>query len=141
MRQVSVIMAWITNAFENSSQHSEYYLDLQNGDVRFFSPLDFPEHTEMITKLERQTNRFVRLPKLSEELSCKIKQDYASTIEDPDLKNRLLKELDTDAKFKKVLMEYEDERHNWYTFQNSRLAQYLKEWFKEREIELLEKTT
>ncbi len=44
MRQVAVTMEWIINAFENSSQYSEYYLNLQNGDVKFFSPMDFPEH-------------------------------------------------------------------------------------------------
>ncbi|MDD2443829.1 MAG: UPF0158 family protein, partial [Desulfotomaculaceae bacterium] len=72
MRQVAVTMEWIINAFENSSQYSEYYLNLQNGDVKFFSPMDFPEHEEIVKKLDKQSERFIRLPKLDRGFSLKI---------------------------------------------------------------------
>jgi hypothetical protein len=139
MRQVPVTMAWLINAFENSSQHSEYYIDLQTSDVRFFSPLDFPEHEETMKKLDRQTDRFARLPKLEEELSLKVKQDFITTIVDPDLKKRLEEELETNTRFRRVLMDYEDERRRWYKFQNEKYADHLKQWFKGKEIDLVEK--
>lgn len=139
MRQVPVMMAWIINAFENSSQHSEYYLDTQTGDVRFFSPMDFPEHEETVKKLDKQPDRYVRLPKLERELSLKIKQDYIETVADPYLKGLLEKALDADLKFRNVLMEYEDARRQWYKFQNERYAEFLINWFRDKGIELVEK--
>jgi len=139
MRQVPVTTAWLINAFENSSQHSEYYIDLQTGDVRFFSPLDFPEHEETMKKLDRQPERFVRLPKLDEEFSLKVKKDFIATMEDQDLKNHLTDELETSTRFRKVLMDYEDERRLWYKFQNEKYLEHLKQWFTGKGIELVEK--
>ncbi len=139
MRQAQVITAWIVNAFENSSQHSEYYVDLQTGDVKFFSPLDFPEHTEVMKKLDQQAERFIRLPKIDKEFSLQVKKDYVATIADQDLKNQLENELEKDAGYRRVLMGYEDERRRWYRFQNGKYADFLKKWFLEKGIELVER--
>lgn len=139
MRQVPVTMAWLVNSFENSSEHSEYYLDMQTGDVKFFSPLDFPAHREITFKLDRQADRYVRLPKLEPEFSQQIRKDYASTIEDPYLKGLLEKVVGIDLKFRIVLMEYEEARRQWYKFQNERYENYLREYFREKGIELVER--
>lgn len=139
MRQVHVTTAWIINAFENSSQHSEYYIDLQTGDVKFFSPLDFPEHEEVMKKLDRQPDKFVRMPKLEREFSVQVKKDYIETLENQNLKDQLEKELETDSRYRRILMDYEDERRRWYKFQNERYADYLKQWFMVKGIELVEK--
>ena len=139
MRQVPVTMAWIVNAFENSSQNSEYYLDLQTGDVRFFSPMDFSEHDEMMKKLDKNPDRYIKLPKLEQELALKIKQDYATLVEDPYLKGLLEKALAADLRFRNILMEYEEARRHWYKFQNDRHVEFLRAWFGEKGIELVEK--
>jgi len=139
MRHVPVTMAWIVNAFENSSEHSEYYLDMQTGDVQFFSPMDFPEHEETVKILDQQPDRYVRLPKLERELSLKVKQDYIATVTEPYLKGLLEKALDADPKFRSVLMEYEDARRQWYKFQNDRYTEYLINWFGDKGIELVDK--
>ncbi len=139
MRQVSVTTAWLVNAFENSSEYSEYYLDMLTGDVKFFSPMDFPEHVEIMKRLDRQTDRFIRLPKLEKELSRKIKQEFTKTVDDTYLKGLLENAMTADLKFRNVLMEYRDARMRWYAFQNEKYAEFLKEWFKKRGIELVEK--
>ncbi len=139
MRQVPVTTAWIVNAFENSSQHSEYYIDLQTGDVKFFSPLDFPEHEEVMKKLDRQPDKFVRMPKLEREFSLQVKKEYIETLENQNLKDQLEKELETDSRYRRILMDYEDERRRWYKFQNEKYADYLKQWFMVKGIELVEK--
>ncbi|NLJ76009.1 MAG: hypothetical protein GX325_01965 [Peptococcaceae bacterium] len=139
MKKVPVVIAWIVNAFENSSQHSEYYVDLKTGDVKFFSPLDFPEHIEIMEKLDRQTNRYIRLPKIEKAFSLQVKKDYIATIKDEDLRRRLENEFETDTKYRKILMGYEDERHEWYKFQNEKYADFLKKWFMARGIEILDK--
>ena len=141
MRQVPATMAWIVNAFENSSQHSEYYLDMQTGDVRFFSSLDFPEHKEIMRKLDQQPDRYVKLPKLEPEFSLKIKQDYTATVEDPYLKGLLEKALPTELKYRHILMEYEDARRQWYKFQYDKYVAFLNEWFGDKGIELVERPT
>ncbi len=139
MRQVPVTLAWVINAFENSSEHSEYYLDLQTGDVRYFSPMDFPEHEDTMKKLDKQPDRFVRLPKLEKELSMKIKQDFIAGLDDACLKKQLENETE-DTRFRRVLMDYEEERRKWYRFQNERYTDYLKKWFGGKNIELVEKS-
>lgn len=139
MRQVPVTTAWIINAFENSSQHSEYYIDLQTGDVRFFSPMDFPEHEEIMKKLDKQSERFVKLPKLEREFCLQVRKDYIATLENQDLKGQLANELETDARYRRILMDYEDERRQWYKFQNDKYAEHLKQWFMGKGIELIEK--
>ncbi len=140
MRQVPVVMAWIVNAFENSSRHAEYFLDLKTGDVKYFSPLDFPEHGEIIKKLDRQPDRYIKLPKMKEDFSLNIKKAYLETVADPYLKGLLEKSLDSDYKFRDVLMEFGSARRKWYQYRYDRCAEFLTEWFEERGIELSEKS-
>jgi len=141
MRQVPVNMSWIINAFENSSEHSEYYLDMQTGDVRFYSPMDFPEHGEIVKKLDKQPDRFIKLPKLDSNFCLKVKKDYISLVDDPYLKGLLEKAIANQESqdFRKVLMEFEDARRRWYTFESSRYKEFLLEWFREKGIELVDK--
>jgi hypothetical protein len=102
--------------------------------------MDFPEHEEKVKKMDSQPENFTRLPKLEKEVDLKIKQDYIATVEDPLLKEILVKALDEDVDFRKALMEvdHEEARREWYKFQNDRYAAFLKEWFKAKGIELVE---
>jgi hypothetical protein len=140
MRQVPVVMAWLVNAFENSSEYSEYYLELQTGKHCFYAPMDFPEHEEKVRKMDSQPENFIRLPKLEKELDLKIKQDYIATVDDPLLQEILSKALAEDVDFRNALMEDDHEvaRRKWYKYQNERYAAFLKGWFKAKGIELVE---
>jgi hypothetical protein len=140
MRQVPVFLAWLVNAFENSCQYSEYYLDLRTGDVKYFCPLDFPEHGNRVKRLDRSEN-YMKLPKLEKELTRRIKGEFIDLTDDPGLKEVLKKALAADTKFRRTLLELENEpvRLKWYQYQNKRYGDFLKEWFKEKGIELVEK--
>lgn len=137
MRPVPVTLAWMVNSFENSSEHSEYYLDAQTGDVSFLSPMDFPEHEVMIKKFNKNPERYIPLPKLEQDFALKTRQDYLAKVADPYLKGLLEKATDG-VRFRNVLMEYEEARRQWYKFQNDRYAEFLKEWFREKGIELVD---
>lgn len=141
MRQVPVNMSWVVNAFENNSGHSEYYLDLQTGDVRFFSPMDFPEHVTLIKKLDQQPERFIRLPKRDTAFCLQVKQEYASQVEDPYLRGLLEKTISEqdEQKYRHILMEFETARRRWYSFENDKYREFLLAWFKQRGIELVDK--
>jgi hypothetical protein len=143
MRQVPVVTAWLVNAFENSSEYSEYYLDLQTGKLCYYAPMDFPEHEEKVKKMDGQPEHFMRLPKMEKALDLKIKQDFIDTVAEPLSKEILARALAGDVDFRKVLMEDEHEavRRQWYKFQNDRCATFLKEWFKTEGIELVETET
>jgi hypothetical protein len=140
VRQVPVFIAWLVNAFENSSQYSEYYLDLRTGDVKFFCPMDFPEHSDRIKRLDRSEN-YMKLPKLEKELARRIKKEFIDLTDDPGLKELLEKALAADVNFRRALMGLEDEsaRLKWYQYQNKRYGDYLRDWFKEKGVELVEK--
>ncbi len=139
MRRVPVVMAWVVNAFENSSEHSEYYLDLNTGDVKFFSPMDFPEHAEAMKRFDSQPERYIRLPKKERNFAVKIRKDFVESIEDPYLKDLLAKAVESELKFRNALMEFLPERRKWYRFQSERSSEFLRNWFLERGIELVEK--
>lgn len=141
MRQVLVNMSWIVNAFENSSGHSEYYLDMQTGDVKFFSPMDFPEHVTVMEKLEKQPDRFIKLPKRDMDFCLKVKQEYASIVENPYLKGLLEKAVagQEEQKYRNILMEFEEARRRWYSFENDKYEEFLLDWFRQKGIELIDK--
>jgi hypothetical protein len=140
MRQVPVVLAWLVNAFENSSEYSEYYLDLQTGKHYFYAPMDFPEHEEKVKNMDSQPERFARLPKLEKELDLKIKQDFIDTVDDPQVKEILVNALDIEVDFRTALLDddYETARRKWYKFQNDRYAAFLKEYFQAKGIELVD---
>lgn len=139
MRQVLVNIAWLVNAFENSSGHSEYYLDMKTGEIRFFSPMDFPEHQEAMKKLDQLQDRFIKIPKMNQNFCSQVKKDYTALIEDPYLKKLLEKTIDSGdvQKFRNVLFEFEEERRCWYVFEHERNKEFLIKWFKEKGIELV----
>jgi len=139
MRRVPVVMAWVVNAFENSSEHSEYYLDLDTGDVKFFCPMDFPEHAGAMKRFDSQPQRYIRLPKKERDFAVKIRKDFVESLEETDLKELLAKSVESELKFRNALMEFLPERRRWYSFQSERSGEFLKNWFLERGIELVEK--
>ncbi|OPX85148.1 MAG: hypothetical protein A4E53_03614 [Pelotomaculum sp. PtaB.Bin104] len=141
MRKVLVNIAWLVNAFENSSGYSEYYLDMQTGDIRFFSPLDFPEHKEIMEILDNQPDRYIKVPKLDQSFCAQVKKDYTSLIEKSYLKELLEKAIDSQEiqKFRNVLMEFEEERRRWYVFEHECNKEFLIGWFKDKGIELVNK--
>ena len=140
MLKVPVVTAWLVNAFENSSEYSEHYLDLQTGKLCYYAPMDFPEHEEKIKKMDSQPESYVRLPKLENALDLMIKQNFIDTVANPVLKEILGKALVDDVDFRKVMMEddHEEARREWYGFQNEKYALFLKEWFRAKGIELVE---
>jgi|GEM_PF-989321 len=141
MRQVPVNISWIINAFENSSEHSEYYLDMQTGDVRFYSPMDFPEHGDIVKRLDKQPDRFIKLPKLESDFCLNVKREYISLLEDPYLRGLLEKAVanEESQEFRNILMEFEDARRRWYAFESNKYKEFLLQWFREKGIELIDK--
>jgi len=141
MRQVLANISWIVNAFENSGGHSEYYLDMQTGDVKFYSPMDFPEHVIITEKLDKQTDRYIKLPKRDKDFCLRVKREYASLVEDPYLKELLEKAVDgqEEQAYRNILMEFEDARRRWYSFEYEKYKEFLLEWFRQKGIELIDK--
>jgi hypothetical protein len=102
--------------------------------------MDFPEHSDRIKRLDRSEN-YMKLPKLEKELARRIKKEFIDLTDDPGLKELLEKALAADVNFRRALMGLEDEsaRLKWYQYQNKRYGDYLKDWFKEKGVELVEK--
>ncbi|MCL6638416.1 MAG: UPF0158 family protein [Firmicutes bacterium] len=139
MKDVQVSFSELVRVFENSSDYSEYYLDLSSGEVQFFSPIDFPEHTEIMKKMDQNTGRYLKLPKLTVPFANQVKQDFIASVSDPYLKDLLKKNLATKGDIRTVLMEFEEPRRRWYRFQNERYLAFLKEWFSERGVNIIDR--
>lgn len=139
MREAAVSFAELIRVFENSSQYSEYFLDLSSGEIHFFSPMDFPAHPDIIRKMDENTQKYVKMPKLTPEFSRRLKQEYINTVNDPYLKEILQKSLNTRGEILPVLMEFEEPRRRWYKFENERYIAFLKEWFAEKGIIIIDR--
>ncbi|MHB1042692.1 MAG: UPF0158 family protein [Eubacteriales bacterium] len=140
MREATASFAELIRVFENSSQYSEYYLDLANGEILFFSPMDFPGHSEIIQKMDENNDKFVKLPKLTQGFSREVKQAFVDTVEDPYLKEILQKSLNTKGDILQILMEFEQPRRRWYKYENERYIGFLKEWFSGKGIIIKDRT-
>ncbi|OPX82936.1 MAG: hypothetical protein A4E52_01969 [Pelotomaculum sp. PtaB.Bin013] len=71
----------------------------------------------------------------------KVKQEYASIVEDPYLKGLLEKAIDgqEEQKYRNILMEFEEARRRWYSFENDKYEEFLLDWFRQKGIELIDK--
>jgi hypothetical protein len=139
VREIEVSFAELIRVFENSSPYSEYYLDLGSGEIHFFSTMDFPEHVEVMRKMDENKERFVKLPKLTRGFSKQVIMDFICTVNDPYLKELLEKALSTRGEIRQLLMEFEEPRRRWYKLQNEKYISHLKDWFTELGIHIIDR--
>lgn len=124
----SLVMAFSDNSLERS-----YYLDRDNG--RIFNLLedhDGPETEEIAWQIEVDGGRrFIQIPKLAMEAVLEEQDSFVNSLEDGELKAKLLKilESDTDGSlFEEFVKRRRDARDKWRAFTKVRSRERADEW-------------
>lgn len=104
--------------------------------IEFDSEPEIPDwmHDEMENLFEivlDNTDRYVRIPERDRFTAYKTMQEFIDTLNDEDLKEKLMIALDGKRafrRFKDVLIEYPKERKKWHAFNAKKMRKEITDW-------------
>jgi len=89
---------------------------------------------------EDKVNRYLSTPLIDEIFYIKTMKEYVnSVVKDSDLKQRLLKALNSKQpikKFKHILMDEQDKTQEWYKYEDNCINEFIRAWLESNGIEL-----
>ncbi|KXA94752.1 hypothetical protein AKJ65_03550 [candidate division MSBL1 archaeon SCGC-AAA259E19] len=127
-------------AYEDAYLGNSYYLDIETGEVLFFSDnLTGTEGgPEGIEEIEDEVgDRYIALPRTSPREGYRDMEEFIETVEDEDLKEKLSIAIDGKGafrRFKDVLNQYPDERERWFEFKGNRTEKRVRRWLEAEDI-------
>jgi len=124
----------------NMEEHG-CYLDLRTGRVEMTADPDLvgdvaPSEEEVDKGLAE--GYFVHIEPLGSSVEYGWMADFADTVTDPSLRDKLAVALDGRGafrRFKNVLADYPAERDRWFTFRAAHLCEAMDEWLADNDIE------
>lgn len=132
----------LCGAFEFGNVSHRHYLDLETGDIVYLSDesMDADEIEKMDEKVESGLDeRYIAIPYVSSDESYEDMMDFTETVEALNLRHQLYTVLNGRScfrRFKDILLNYPKERERWFKFHDARLGERVKEWLKDKGIEL-----
>jgi hypothetical protein len=122
------------NDFEDMDDDTEY--------VEFDEEPELPEwmldEIELAIEILLDEERFIRIPERSSAMAFESMAEFADSVEDPVLKEKLGFALDgkgTFRKFKDALIDYPKERKRWHGYNAKAMKNEITEWMASMEIE------
>lgn len=127
-------------ALNDSSGMTEYYLDLETGDIIS----DFGDGLiELgIDEEDLESDRYVYIRPLLSREAYNFMVEFIETVEDEELKRRLYIAINGRGAFhmfKATLMDYPEEREQWFEFHDKKLEAVADEWLKDLALTLEER--
>jgi hypothetical protein len=130
----------LCSAMEDSSYEHEYYLDLETGEILLLSEyVDDEEGEKLRDRIDKESNRYERIPKAEPHEGYEDMQDFIATVEDEHLAGLLEVAINGRGafrRFKDVLARYPEERERWFRFKDERMEQRALEWLDDIGISL-----
>ncbi len=140
MRKLKVDMSELEFAFEDSSPESCHYLDSETGEILLImDDFDNEESGKLSKEMEANPGRYIEIPKAQSYEGYEDMADFADTVEDHNLQEKLAIALNGKGafrRFKDVLFDYPKEREEWFEFKSKRLRQRIKEWLEDEGLEV-----
>jgi hypothetical protein len=126
-------------AFDDSSYEHRYYLDVQTGEVLFFS--DYcDENADLEQEIsEDESGRYVALETESSEEGFGDMAAFIEVIAPGSLRDRLCSALERKKPFrhfKDILESCPGERERWFHFKDERLRERVLQWARQQGLEL-----
>ncbi len=131
----------LCSAMEDNSHEHEYYLDLETGKILFLSEHTDDEETgKLKDKIEEESDRYERIPKAESHEGHEEMQDFIATVKDERL--TALLEVAINGKgafrrFKDVLLDYPEEREEWFQFKGAKVQERALEWLNDIDVSLI----
>lgn len=129
-------------AYEDSYLGNSYYLDLETGEVLFFSDnlIGMEGGPEGIEEIEDEIGeRYIGLPRTFPQEGYRDMEEFIESLEEEDLKEKLYIAIDgrgAFGRFKDVLKHHPDERERWFEFKGARTEKRVKEWLEAENIDI-----
>ena len=132
----------LCEAMEDSSYEHEYYLDLETGEILFVSEyMDDEETGELKDRIEKDFERYERIPKAESYEGYQDMVDFIATVEDEHLAELLEVAINGKGafrRFKDVLLNYTEERERWFKLKDEQMEERALEWLEDIEVTLSE---
>jgi hypothetical protein len=117
-------------AWQDESQDSSYYLDIDTGNVELVQQ-GLYDLRDLTDEIERDRERYLYIPKANPNQLKQDLADFIATVTEPQLARLLPVALESpNALFacKSVLSKYPTEVERWEDFRKSRLRIRIKQW-------------
>ena len=137
MRSIKVNWAYVETAFERNSPDLHSYIDGDTGDVLVVVD-GLPEDEESRRRIGTTPERFVKIDPASSREQYRWMERFVSSVEDNQLKERLLIAIDGKGafrRFKDVLLSYPQERERWFNYRAALLHYHINQWFQTKELD------
>lgn len=143
MRKVKVRLDELMDAFDNCRIGFEYWLDLQTGELILVGEeiMTTDEIEKIMEQIEEEPERYLPIPEREHHESYQEMVEFAETVKDELLKEKLFIALDGRGafrRFKNVPYNYPEERERWFSFKEQILRRRVQEWLEENDLELEE---
>ncbi len=90
-------------------------------------------------KIEIEENRYVLITPPHSSESFKVMEEFTLDLDEKELQTQLFSALGgykPFRRFKDVLLDYPDERENWFAFESQKLREFIEDWAKSEQIEI-----
>ncbi|MBN3039562.1 MAG: hypothetical protein JW867_00370 [Candidatus Omnitrophica bacterium] len=142
MKKVRIPMDELMDAFENCSVEHQYYWDTEENRMIFISEFsEMNEQEAFYEEVDRNPKRYIAIPERETRSDYNDMADFANTVEDPSLSEKLVIALDGKGafrRFKNILAAYPEERQKWFLFKENRTKERINMWLEEESIEAID---
>ena len=130
MKEVSIELADLIEAFENDSEDLYYYLNLSSGEIVKVSEDYCPDET--VSQIDyNDVKKFSRIIPLSPEEQLKIREDFLEYVDDENIRDKLeiaLIHRGPLRKFAEIIKNYEEVYGKWRQFREQHMKIHLQKW-------------
>ncbi|MEM1416174.1 MAG: UPF0158 family protein [Myxococcota bacterium] len=138
-REVPIAWEALEDAFENNAPEVHSYLHLESGEViRIVDGIADP----LMHKRIIDDALYLRIDPVSSREQYRWMERFIATVDQPDLRNRLLASIDGKGafrRFKDVLMSFPVDRERWFAFRSERLRACMDAWLLAHDIKAVER--
>jgi hypothetical protein len=152
MKTLAVDIAEIAELMEMQDYEGERFLNLQTGKT-VIVPSELLNREEddssqlpdwekellpVVEELDAGGDRYAPIPQVDSHEAYDDMVQFAETVTDPRLREHLAIALDGKGafrRFKDVLYNYSDEQKRWYALKDSIMAERVRQWLRELDIE------
>ena len=126
-------------ALEDHSDESQYFLDLQTGEVLLLIDESIVGPTDDLEmRLEAEPDRFREIDPIPSSASWQVMADFIEQLPDGEVRQMLVRAVGLShpfRRFKNVLLDYPKIREQWFAFNEKAMLEFAQQWLEDEGIE------
>jgi hypothetical protein len=129
----------LCSAMEDTAYEHRYYLDLETGEIIFFSDDDDSETGELKNRIYNEPDVFEAIPRIESYQAYSDMEDFIASVKDENMAGLLNVAIEGKGafrRFKDGLLDYPEERENWFRFKDARMRDRAAKWLDEIGVNL-----